>query len=360
MQPRIILHLDMDAFFPAIEQRENPQFRALPVVVGADPQQGRGRGVVSSASYEARKYGIRSAMPVSEAWRLCPDAIFLPVQGDLYARVSENIMGILRSYALLVEQVSLDEAYLDVSFTGSYRKAAELAEKIRREILTKERLTASCGIGPNKMVAKMACEQAKPDGVMEVELKEAEGFLSSLDIRAIPGVGPKTEAVLESFFKRKGLKVSDVRKAAKGELTGLLGAFGAALYDRVRGIDRDPVAEEEEVKSVGREHTFFQDTRDGEVLFPAFRELVSDVARELEDEGFSFQTITVVCRFTGFEKHTKSKTFREPLQDWPLFEKEAMNLLLRFLVENLKPVRLVGVRAKVAPGGAERYTMYKK
>jgi len=348
MSKRIILLLDMDAFFAMVEERENPHFKGKPVVVGADPKQGRGRGVVSSASYEARRYGIHSAMPISEAWRLCYQAVFLPVDGALYHKVSENIMNILKKYTPLMEQVSLDEAYLDISFTGSFAKAKNLAEKRRKEVFQKEKLPASCGIALTKMIAKIACEKAKPNGILAVEQKEVESFLLPLKIQEIPGVGPKTAAILERFFKKRALKIKDARKASKKELVELLGVFGNALYDKVLGIDHSPVSVEEEVKSIGKEHTFERDTRDGEEIFLVFRELLSDVVVQLREGGFAFKTITVVCRFQGFETHTKSKTPKDVSCDWTLFEKEAMQLLLRFLTENLKPVRLIGIRARVA------------
>ena len=353
MKQRIILLLDMDAFFAMVEERENPHFTGKPVVVGADPKEGKGRGVVSTCNYEARKYGIHSALPISRAYELCPSAVFLPVDGALYHRVSENIMAILRAYMPLTEQVSLDEAYLDISFVGNFEKARRLAEKIQKEIFQKEHLPASCGIAPNKMVAKMTCEKAKPNGVLVVEPKEVEKFLLPLEIQEIPGVGPKTAVTLERFFKKSELKVKDVTRASKEELVELLGVFGNTLYEKVRGIDNAPVVVDETIKSIGKEHTFEKDTRDAEEIFPMFRKLISEVVSELQEKSFSAKTITVVCRFQGFETHTKSKTFREALRDWDLFEKEAMQLLLKFLTENLKPLRLVGVRSRVAPGNLE-------
>jgi DNA polymerase IV (archaeal DinB-like DNA polymerase) len=338
----------MDAFFAMIEERENPHFQGKPVVVGADPKEGKGRGVVSTCNYEARKFGIHSALPISEAWRLCPEAVFLPVDGALYSKVSSNIIKILRGYAPLVEQVSLDEAYLDMSFLGDFQKVGRVAEQIRKEIFKKEKLPASCGVAPNKMAAKIACEKAKPDGVLVVEPKEVEAFLLPLGIRDIPGVGPKTAAALEKALKKKELRVEDVKKMSKEDLVSLLGVFGESLYEKVRGIHEAPVVIGEDVKSIGKEHTFEKDTRDAEEIFPVFRDLVSGVTRELKEEGLSFKTITVVCRFEGFETHTKSKTIKGDSKDWKVFEKEAMQLLLRFLTENLKPVRLVGVRLRVA------------
>ena len=348
MKKRIILLLDMDAFFAMIEERENPRFKGKPVVVGAEPNKGRGRGVVSTCNYEARKYGIHSAMPISQAWRLCPKAVFLPVNGPLYSKVSSNIMEILKKYTSLIEQVSQDEAYLDISFTKSFSKAKKLAEKIRKDIFQQEQLISSCGIAENKMIAKMACEKAKPNGILVVKLDKMDQFLLPLKIRAIPGVGPKTAVVLEKFFQKRELTIKDVRKAAREELIKLMGVAGNTLYEKVRGIDENPIALNEEVKSIGKEHTFQEDTRDAEEIFSVFHELALGVQKELQEQRFSFKTITVVCRFQGFETHTKSKTLKEASKDGKVLKKESMRLLLRFLTENLKPVRLVGVRIQVA------------
>ncbi|MDO8633299.1 MAG: DNA polymerase IV [Candidatus Wildermuthbacteria bacterium] len=344
MTERIILHLDMDAFFAAVEERESPHFKGKPVVVGADPLEGKGRGVVSTANYEARKYGIHSALPISTAYRLCPQAVFLPVNGELYNEVSGRIMEILHKHASVVEQVSLDEAYLDISFVGTYRKAEKFGQDIREEIFERERLPASCGVGPNKMIAKIACGRAKPNGILIVEPKDVEKFLEPLDIQEIPGVGPKTAALLYQALQKQELTVADVKKMRKEELIDLLGAYGGDLYDKVRGVDESPVVVDEEVKSIGKEHTFSIDTRDGEEIFLVFRGLVKDVWQEAKEQGISFKGITVRCRFQGFETHTKTKTRKEGIKTEAVFQKEASALLLRFLVENPKPVRLVGIR----------------
>lgn len=373
MKERIILLLDMDAFFAMVEERENPHFKGKPVVVGADPKEGKGRGVVSTCNYKARAYGIHSAMPISQVWRLCPQAVFLPVDAKLYSEVSKRIMEIIQAACpgCPVEQVSLDEAYLDVTYypTLKYRskgweKAEKIAKKLRKEIWNREQLFCSIGIGPNKMTAKIACEKAKPssvrywmsnvsEGIMVVKPQKVQDFLDPLPIRDIPGVGPKTAAILKRFFTKRELKVKDSKKATKEELGELLGVFGNTLYDRVRGIDDTPVSIKEEIKSIGKEHTFEKDTRDGEEIFPIFRELILNVVEELREREFSVKTVTVVCRFQGFETRTRSKTLKVASQDWKMFEKEAMRLLLKFLAENLKPVRLIGVRVRVAVGEAE-------
>ncbi len=345
MTQRIILHLDMDAFFAAIEERENPHFRGKPLVVGADPKEGRGRGVVSTANYAARKYGIHSAMPISQAFRLCPQAIFLPVNGEFYQQVSENIMKILRGAAPVVEQVSLDEAYLDTSYLKSYQKTALLAETLKKEIFETERLMCTCGIGSNKMIAKIACEKNKPDGLGIVTAQEAEKFLEPLDIEDIPGIGSKTAAILRgSQFQ----KVQDLKRLSQEDFGDLFGIRGEEMYWKIRGVDNDPVVAEREIKSIGKEYTFERDTRDPELLIQTFEKLCWEVAAEVRAQKFLFRTIAVKCRFRGFETHTKSRTLMIPCDDVQVFYSEAMKLFLGFIVQSAKPIRLIGARAVVA------------
>lgn len=351
MQKRIIIHLDMDAFFAAIEERESPQFQGKPVVVGADPKGGKGRGVVSTANYEARKFGIHSALPISKAYELCPEAIFVQPNFELYNKTSENIMEIVRGFSRLVEQVSLDEAYIDVSFVKSYSEAKEIAEEMRKEIWGQEKLICSCGVGPNKMIAKIACEAAKPrfdggqtDGIKVVEESEAEAFVENLDVQKIPGIGRKTARILRS----SGLeKVADLKKLSSEEMENLFGARGGIMEKRVQGIDEDPVVAGREIKSIGKEVTFEQDTRDPELLIRTLEQIVKQVAGRVEEGDLHFKTITVVCRFTGFETHTKSKTLLKASQDEAVLRREAMKLFLRFISEKQKSIRLVGVRVSI-------------
>ncbi|HZX50056.1 MAG TPA: DNA polymerase IV [Candidatus Paceibacterota bacterium] len=346
MANRIIILLDMDYFFAQVEERESPQFKGKPVVVGADPKEGKGRGVVSTANYVARKYGIHSAMPISKAWQLCPTAIFLPPNFELYSRTSENIMNIIRGFSDKVEQTSLDEAYIDVSFCKTYKAAEKIAKDMRKEILEKERLTCSCGVGPSKMIAKIACEMAKPDGIGVVTEKEAEKFVEPLDIEKMPGIGQKTAAILRSSNFQT---VADIKKLSEHDLEDLFGVRGKEMYFNVRGIDNSQVETEREAKSIGKEVTFETDTRDPELLVLTFEQLCRQVAQELKEEGQAFKTVTVVCRFSGFETHTKSKTFKEASYDQGLLRAEATKLFLRFLVEKQKPLRLIGVRVQLAP-----------
>ena len=222
---RIILHIDMDAFFAQVEERENPQFKGKPVVVGADPKGGKGRGVVSTANYEARKYGIHSALPISKAFELCPKAIFLPVNIELYQKVSEKIMEIIKKYSKTWEIVSLDEAYLDLSHIfydrekcgigEIWERVEKLAKKLKKEILEKEKLTCTVGIGPNKLIAKMAAEKAKPNGLLVIKPKQIKEFLEPLDIDDLPGIGPKTAEKLRVSGVNK---IKELKRLSKSRL----------------------------------------------------------------------------------------------------------------------------------------------
>jgi DNA polymerase IV (DinB-like DNA polymerase) len=338
---RIILHVDMDYFFAQIEERENPQFKGKPIVVGADPKGGKGRGVVSTANYEARKFGIKSGMPISKAWQLCPNAIFLPVNIELYQKVSDEIMEIVKKYSPIYEIVSLDEAYLDISFCKNWKEAENLGKKLKKEIFEKEKLTCTVGIGPNKTVAKLAAEKAKPNGLKAVKPDEVEKFLDPLDVDDLPGIGPKTAEKLRKIGINK---ILELKKLSKEKLKEMFGKVGERIWERARGIDEEPVSSEEIIKSIGRQITFERDTRDAKLIFGTFERLIKEVYEGLMQNNFSFKTITVICRFKNFETHIKSKTLKKPTQDFEIFKKEAKKLLLKFLIENKKPVRLIGVR----------------
>ncbi len=340
-EKRIILHIDMDYFFAQVEERENPQFKGKPIVVGADPKGGKGRGVVSTANYEARKYGIKSGMPISKAWQLCSNAIFLSVNIEFYEKVSEQIMKIVKKYSPIYEIVSLDEAYLDISFCKSWKEAENFGKRLKREIFEKEKLTCTVGIGPNKTIAKLATEKAKPNGLKVMKPKEIEKFLDPLDIEDLPGIGLKTAEKL----KKIGInKIFELKKLSKEKLKEMFGKIGEKIWKRARGIDEEPVSPEEVIKSIGRQITFERDTRDPKLIFGTFDQLIKEVYHELIENNFSFKTITVICRYKGFETHTKSKTLEKACNDLTVLKNEAKKLLLRFLIESKKLIRLIGIR----------------
>jgi DNA polymerase IV (DinB-like DNA polymerase) len=329
--------------------------------VGADPKKGLGRGVVSTANYEARKYGIHSAMPISKAYQLCPQAIFLPVNMELYQKVSKEIMEIVKKYSPKYEVVSLDEAYLDlteyshilenmrmfgekIGAERSYKRVENLAKKLKREILEKEKLTCTVGIGPNKTVAKLAAEKAKPNGLKVVKPEEVKKFLDPLDIDDLPGIGPKTAEKLRAIGINK---IFELKKLSRKKLREMFGKVGEDFWQKARGIDEEPVTSEEIIKSIGRQITFERDTRNSRLIFSLFEKIIKEAYRELIEKKFSFKTITVICRFSGFETHTKSKTLKEPTQNFETLKKESKKLLLRFLIESKKPIRLIGLRLKI-------------
>jgi DNA polymerase IV (DinB-like DNA polymerase) len=346
----------MDAFFAAIEERDHPDLKGRPVVVGADPAGGQGRGVVSTANYPARTYGIHSAMPISKAWQLAeaarrrgrPAAVFVRGSHRKYGEVSGRIMAIVHHFAPVVEEASIDEAYFDLSFTGSYDRAADLARQIKEAILAQERLTASIGIGPNKMVAKIASDFQKPDGLTVVTAAEAEDFLAPLAVRKIPGIGPKTEQSLA----RLGIKtVQDLKRFTPEELREKFGKWGPSLYERIRGRHDSPLVLSWEPKSVGEQETFAQDTRDLEFIFSRLWELCREVHRRFTAGGFhTYRTVVVTVRFADFDTFTRSHTRGEPAASLRTLTFEAMKLLMPFLDRRENPkhklIRLIGVRVE--------------
>ena len=341
LQPRVIGHLDMDAFFAAVEERDNVWLSGKPIVVGADPKGGAGRGVVSTANYKAREYGVHSALPISKAWRLCEDARKAGKEkcyfvGGSCGEVSAKIMEILGKYSPVVEQTSVDEAYFEIS--GSFEEAKKLAKKIKKEIKEKERLSCSIGIGPNKLIAKIASDFKKPDGLTIVKEYEAEKFLEPMVLRKIPGIGPKTE----NIFLKKGIKiVRDLKKISREEIP--------YFYDKIRGRDNSPLALESEAKSIGEEETFEKDTKDPILLVGCVNSLAEDIFRGLKSKGFeSFRTVVLKIRFANFDTKTRSHTLAKPALDKMTLKKEAIKLLLPFLDKRENPnrrgFRLLGLR----------------
>ena len=338
---RVIFHVDMDQFFAAVEERERPEIRGKPVVVGADPKEGTGRGVVSTCNYEARKYGVKSGMPIARAWRLCPNAVYLPVNYSLYQKVSAQIMAILRTHADKFERWGLDEAFLDVtSRVKNFEEAEKLAQKIKKEIYEKERLTCSIGVGPNKLVAKIGSDFEKPDGLTVVREEDAKAFLSPLRVRRLLWVGRKTEGRLN----RMGIKtIGDLADYDASVLAEKFGAAGTQLYLSAQGIDNSEVQELWERKSMSRETTFEEDTSDYALIFDTLDAISEDLHQELTASNFTFKTTTVKIRYENFETHTHGKTlpfFTDRLKD---IKKSARDLAQDYLRPNRK-IRLIGVK----------------
>ena len=353
---RIIAHVDMDAFYAAVEERYHPELRGRPVVVGADPKGGKGRGVVTAASYAARKYGIRSALPISRAWRLAeaarkrgePEAVFVRGDRSLYREVSGRIMAIIAEGADAFEEASIDEAYLDLSSLGGMGEGEAHARALKEAILEREGLTCSIGIGPNKLVAKIASDFRKPDGLTAVRPDEIQAFLDGLRIRVIPGIGPKTEAVLQA----KGLRtVAELRGVELAQLREWFGKAGEELYQKVRGNSDDPVSNEWERKSVGEQETFEEDTLDSAFIQGRGVELAREVFRRFVAEGFqTFRTVTVTVRFTGFVTVSRSRTGQAPASAMEQLQAEVRQLLEPFFDARENPkgkkIRLIGVRVE--------------
>jgi DNA polymerase IV (DinB-like DNA polymerase) len=349
---RIIFHLDMDHFYTAVEEREHPEYKGKQVIVGADPKGGAGRGVVATSNYEARKAGVKSGIPISRAWKLCPEAIYLPPNFPLYIKVSNEIMDIARKYADKFEQWGIDEAFLDVSSkVKDYAEAEALAKQIKHEILAKEQLTCSIGIGPNKLTAKIASDYQKPDGLTVV--KEGEVFLAPLPVRKLLWVGRKTEAKLKAL----GINtIGDLARYDPAVLTEIFGVMGTQMHLMARGIDRSEVEPRTEVKSISHETTFEEDTDDADTVLKALDALSEEVCKEALNQSLFFKTVTVKVRYENFETHTRSKTLPFMTNRQQDLKKTARELLQTYLRHDRK-IRLIGVRVSSFVKGEKQKTL---
>jgi len=334
-----ILHVDMDAFYASVELRDQPDLRGKPVVVG-----GLGaRGVVLSATYEARAFGVRSAMPVGRARRLCPQGIFLPPRHRLYGEVSKEVMAIFRSVTPEVEPLSLDEAFLDVS--GAQRRLGSptaIAEQIRRQVREQQSITCSVGVAPVKFVAKIASARCKPDGLLVVPGSGLLAFLHPLPVSALWGVGDRAEEVLS----RLGLRtVGDIAHVPEATMRRELGVAGAHLHALAWGRDSRPVSPRREEKSVGAEETFPADVDDPEVIKKELLRLSGRTARALRSAGCVARTVTVKLRLASFKTITRSRTLSEPTDVAREIYTAACALYEGSGLDGRARLRLVGVRA---------------
>lgn len=341
--PRVILHVDMDAFYASIEQRDNPEYRGKPLIVGSPPDQ---RGVVCAASYEARKFKVRSAMPSRTAGKLCPQGIFVRPRMDAYRFESKQIMAILHSFTDIVEKISVDEAYLDVSHRfekiqdedEALQAAVAIGEAIRHRVTTERDLTASVGIASNKFLAKLGSDFNKPNGLTVILNRDKLDFLRPLSIRAIHGVGPVTAEALEKL----GLMTIADLQTATIDLDTIVGSFADRLKERAFGNDDRPVEVGDDRKSISAETTFLNDTDDRPTLRAALKEQAADVTETLAKYELGALTVQVKVRYSDFTTFTRQIRLTEPVATSDDVYRLACHLLARHKLVKM-PLRLIGI-----------------
>jgi nucleotidyltransferase/DNA polymerase involved in DNA repair len=347
-----IIHVDLDAFFAAVEQRDHPDLRGKPVIVGGDPHS---RGVVSTCSYEARKFGVHSAMPARTALQLCPQGIFLPVDGAKYQRVSREVMAVLRRFTPAVEQVSIDEAFLDVAGSEAlFGDAPGIARRIKRDVVEATGLTVSVGVATNKLLAKVGSDLRKPDGLVIVEPGQEAAFLAPLEIRRLWGIGPKTAERLHGLGVRT---IGELAALPVEALARALGDHGATLHDRALGVDADRVVGGgEAAKSVSHETTFAVDVTDPAEIERTLLALTEGVSARLRAGGIRAGTVAVKIRDSRFRTITRQRTLPEPSDLTDTIWRAALDLA-RPEVRG-KKIRLLGVSATQL-GAQEQTSMFE-
>ena len=334
---RKILHVDMDAFFASVEQRDVPELRGLPVIVGGKPDS---RGVVAACSYEARKFGVRSAMPSSQAAKLCKDAIFVPPRFEAYREASDCIHAVFKQFTGLIEPLSLDEAYLDVTESAKeYGSATQVAQEIKQKIKSDTDLTASAGVSFNKFLAKIASDMDKPNGLYIIRPEEAEAFVEQLDIRKFFGVGKVTEQKMHRLGIYTG---ADLKKWSEVELQTEFGQSGAYYYRVARGIDERPVRVHRVRKSIGKETTFADNVLDKAAVWQTLLGISERLESILEAKQLTAKTVTLKVKYSDFQLNTRSKT-----SDTIVVSKQdiisILPELLRKTEVGVRPIRLIGV-----------------
>ena len=344
---RIVMHIDFDYFFAQVEERENPTIRDKPVVVCVYSGRSEDSGVVSTANYIARKYGVKSGIPISLAKKKLRDveSVFLPVNHTLYEVVSEKIMKILRSCTDRFEQIGVDEAFLEVTeqVDGSFERARELAEKIKKEIFDKEKITCSIGIGPNKLIAKIAAGRQKPNGLTLVRPEEVDQFLSPLPVRKLVGVGAKTEKALHKL----GIKtIGELAKQNLDKLTSVFGmTFGVYLHTASLGRDKSPVQQRGRAESISRITTLKENTRDITEIIKQIDKLAEDVHSKSMQQGLSFKSVSVMVVMEDLKMRGRSKTFQNPTKNLDIIKNTARALLQQLLRDETEgSARRVGIK----------------
>ncbi|HYE06617.1 MAG TPA: DNA polymerase IV [Planctomycetota bacterium] len=334
---RKIVHVDMDAFYASVEQRDRPELRGRPVVVGGSPHS---RGVVCAASYEARTFGVRSAMACAKAYRLCPTAVFVAPDFARYGRESERIRAIFLAVTALVEPLSLDEAFLDVTVNAlDEPSATRVAQHLRARIRAETGLAASAGVGPSKFVAKVACDRAKPDGICVVPPARVRDFLAPLPASVVPGIGPKTADRLRA---RGIATIADLRACAPLELERVVGSWWPALRDLAEGIDERPVHARDEAKSVGIEDTVERDLVDRGEIAAKLEELARGLERRLRKHGLAGRTVTLKAKYHDFRRIARSLTLTHAIDDAATLVRVVLHLADDTDIGRI-PVRLLGI-----------------
>jgi DNA polymerase IV (archaeal DinB-like DNA polymerase) len=345
---RIIVHCDLDAFFAAVETLHHDLDPTIPLIIGSDPKQGRARGIVSTCNYPARKYGIHSAMPIGEAWRRCPgkpygNAIYISGTRGLYSRASRKVMEILKPPAGKFEKASIDEAYLDItdSVGGDWDSAFALCRKLQQAIFKKVGLTASFGIGPTRILAKMSSEINKPNGIFRILPDEIQDFFVDRPVREVPGVGPKTATMLAEWGIGNVDEAYELGELALARMTNE--RFASRIIRLVDGTTTNEVSPLRSRKSVGKEHTFDFDQNDSEAVLARLNQLVTTVMERAQEMGVSGRLAEVKIRYTGFETHTHGRSIPVAMDDSEVFLRLAQSLFANNLQHGEK-VRLIGFR----------------
>lgn len=329
----------MDAFFASVEQRDNPEYRNKPLIVGGKPDS---RGVVAACSYEARRYGIHSAMPSSRAYRLCPEAIFVSTRFSAYKEVSAEIHQVFQEFTDIIEPLSLDEAYLDVSDSVGFSGSATLiAKEIKRQIYEKTELKASAGVSYNKFLAKIASDMDKPDGLYVIKPEEGAAFVEALPIRKFFGIGKSTEAKMKKMDIHTG---ADLKRLSLDELLQRFGKSGHFYYDIVRGKDERPVRTNRVRKSIGAETTFSEDIIQKEDLYPILEKLATKVEANMQTRKVQARTVTLKVKYHDFEQITRSHTLEEDYSTKEVLLKQAKDLMHKTEIGQ-RAVRLIGITA---------------
>lgn len=333
---RKIIHVDMDAFFASVEQRDHPEYRGKPLIVGGLPNS---RGVVAACSYEARKFGIHSAMSCSHAYRLCPQAIFVPPRFAVYREVSNQIREIFWKYASQVEPLSLDEAYLDVTYTADFDgSATRIAQAIKSDVLAKTMLSASAGVSYNKLLAKIASDMDKPNGLYVIKPEQGQAFVARLPIGKFHGVGPATEAKMKKLGIETGIHL---RQLTLAQLVNHFGRAGQYYYNIARAIDERPVRSKSERKSLGKETTFAEDILSVEALAEQLNILAVQVVNDLKKHELQARTLTIKVKYANFQQVTRAHSTAHAL-DILSIQQWIPSLLMR-TEAGKKPVRLIGI-----------------